>query len=158
MSAKPECEGQHLPPSIPNPNPNPNPKPEWEVLADLALRRLEKDYQRTLHATPIVRFKEGDIVSLAGMSTAVLEGAKGTVVGAIDPQTRRYPIRLSAPEVLHPAPAPDTGGMPPCPSIFCLGCGARLPRRHQVSAGAPGHQLRKHPRHLCSVSSSALTT
>jgi hypothetical protein len=74
-------------------------KPEWEVLADLALRRLEKDYQRTLQATPIVRFKEGDIVSLAGMSTAILEGAKGTVVGAMDPVTLRYPIRLSAPEV-----------------------------------------------------------
>jgi hypothetical protein len=81
MSGKPEWEGQPLPPSIPTPQPQPpsgsipTPKPEWEVLADLALRRLEKDYQRTLHATPIVRFKEGDIVSLAGMSTAVLEGA-----------------------------------------------------------------------------------
>ena len=41
-------------------------KPEWEVLADLALRRLEKDYERTLQAKPIVRFKEGDVVSLAG--------------------------------------------------------------------------------------------
>jgi NMD protein affecting ribosome stability and mRNA decay len=77
-------------------------KPEWEVLADLALRRLEKDYERTQQAKPVVRiqqFKEGDVVSLAGMSTAMLEGAKGTVCGPIDADTLRYPVKLSSPEV-----------------------------------------------------------
>ena len=79
-------------------------KPEWEVLADLALRRLEKDYERTLQAKPVVRIKEfkvGDIVSLAGMSTALLEGAKGTVCGSIDLESSRYPIKLLSPEVLQ---------------------------------------------------------
>jgi hypothetical protein len=82
-------------------------KPEWEILADLALLRLEKDYQRTLQAKPIVRFKEGDVVSLAGMSTSVLEGAKGTVVGPMDPETCRYPVELFSPQVhlISPCPA-----------------------------------------------------
>ena len=80
-------------------------KPEWEVLADLALRRLEKDYERTLQAKPIVRFKQGDVVSLAGMSTPLLEGAKGTVVGPMDPVSLRYPVQLSSPEVRRLQPA-----------------------------------------------------
>ncbi len=136
-------------------------KPEWEVLADLALRRLEKDYQRTLQAKPIVRFKEGDIVSLAGMSTAVLEGAKGIIVGPMDPASCRYPVKISSPEVLlavFPAFLPSCAlscGLPISIEIplHCIltpisGCCACLSRRCQVSAGPPGRQLRQqlHPR------------
>ena len=129
-------------------------KPEWEVLADLALRRLEKDYERTLQAKPVVRvqqFKEGDVVSLAGMSTPVLEGAKGIVCGPIDADTLRYPIKLSSPEVPACSPSQhahiahalrcDTRSF--VRSHPCAGCCARIPQRCEVSAGSTRAELRR---------------
>jgi len=60
-----------------------------------------------MNATSILHkkiFKECDFVTLSGMSTSVLEGATGVVLGPIDAATDRYPIEILSPHVCF-APA-----------------------------------------------------
>ena len=44
-----------------------------------------------------IKTKDGEIL---------LEGAKGTIIGPMDPASFRYPVKLSSPEVLLPPPPP----------------------------------------------------